>query len=202
MRCTRSPACVRFFLLARSSSGLGDRCRYPPRHKMFNRKRQFGIRWLMCVVAVVCACLAGYSWLERQGRPKNVFRSIAGFDLPASAQVLWDSREQPQEGAWTTDFIDVLVFRVDEDDIDAFCSNQPPHKGEWKTGVIPSEFSGTVEQDVWLPDCPDYPDCDQTYLYFTKNFRESQPDDWPVTHGMLIAIHRETGIIKLGCWSY
>ena len=28
MRCTRSPACVRFFLLARSSSGLGDRCRY------------------------------------------------------------------------------------------------------------------------------------------------------------------------------
>ena len=29
MRCTRSPACVRFFLLARLSSGLGDRCRYP-----------------------------------------------------------------------------------------------------------------------------------------------------------------------------
>ena len=29
MRCTRSPACVRFFLLARLSSGLGDRGRYP-----------------------------------------------------------------------------------------------------------------------------------------------------------------------------
>ena len=28
MRCTRSPACVRIFLLARSSSGLGDRGRY------------------------------------------------------------------------------------------------------------------------------------------------------------------------------
>ena len=29
MRCTRSPACVRLFLLARLSSGLGDRCRHP-----------------------------------------------------------------------------------------------------------------------------------------------------------------------------
>ena len=29
MRCTRSPACVCLFLLARLSSGLGDRCRYP-----------------------------------------------------------------------------------------------------------------------------------------------------------------------------
>ena len=29
MRCTRSSACVRVFLLARLSSGLGDRCRYP-----------------------------------------------------------------------------------------------------------------------------------------------------------------------------
>ena len=29
MRCTRSPACVRLFLLARLSSGLGDRGRYP-----------------------------------------------------------------------------------------------------------------------------------------------------------------------------
>ena len=28
MRCTRSPACMRFFLLARLSSGLGDRGRY------------------------------------------------------------------------------------------------------------------------------------------------------------------------------
>ena len=28
MRCTRSPACVCLFLLARLSSGLGDRCRY------------------------------------------------------------------------------------------------------------------------------------------------------------------------------
>ena len=28
MRCTRSPACVRFFLLVRFPSGLGDRCRY------------------------------------------------------------------------------------------------------------------------------------------------------------------------------
>ena len=28
MRCTRSPACVRIFLLARLSSGPGDRCRY------------------------------------------------------------------------------------------------------------------------------------------------------------------------------
>ena len=29
MRCTRSPACVRIFLLARLPSGLGDRGRYP-----------------------------------------------------------------------------------------------------------------------------------------------------------------------------
>ena len=169
---------------------------------MDHKKRPFGIGCLMFVMAVACTCLAGYRWLEYQGRPKNVFRSIAGFDLPDSAQVIWDSREQPQEGAWTTDFIDVLIFRIDKNDIDAFCENQPPYAGGWKSGVIPSEFSGTVEQDVRLPDCPDYPDSEQTYLYFTKNFRESQPDDWPVTYGMLIAIHRETGIIKLGYWSY
>ena len=40
MRCTRSPACVRVFLLARSSSGLGDRCRYSaPLMKNFDRIR-------------------------------------------------------------------------------------------------------------------------------------------------------------------
>ena len=35
MRCTRSPACVRFFLLAGLSSGLGDRCRYVANSKSY-----------------------------------------------------------------------------------------------------------------------------------------------------------------------
>jgi len=169
---------------------------------MGKKKRQFGIRRLLIAVAVVCICLAGWSWLEIQSRPKNVFESTAGFKLPDSASVLWDSRQQPQQGAWTTDFIDVLIFRIAEDDIDTFCANQPPHGGKWLTGAIPSEYSGVVEQDVWLPDCLDYPDSDESYQYCAKNFRESTRDDWPVTDGLLIAIHPKTGIIKLGRWVF
>ena len=56
MRCTRSPACVWFFLLARSPSGLGDRCRYPA----CVLKQQFSTSDLLYWQAVVAVIIAQY----------------------------------------------------------------------------------------------------------------------------------------------
>ena len=58
MRCTRSRACVRVFLLASLSSRLGDRGRY---HASRNRNAMKSVSPLSCWISVVVAFILGVS---------------------------------------------------------------------------------------------------------------------------------------------
>jgi len=160
---------------------------------------RFEVRSLLLILVIACVGLGVFLWLADQNRAKNVFHRIAGFELPSDAIVIWDSRDEPTEGAWTTDFIDVLIFRIPKAEVKSFCANSLRNDGEWQIGKIPYSYSQVVDQGVWLPDCPEYPNGEAVYTFHTKNYDES---DAGVTNGLLIAIHRDTGIVKFGRWAY
>ena len=94
MRCTRSPACVRVFLLARLISGLGDRGRYPPGGNL-KRKPISGIRFrtsLRGLLIVILVSAAYLSWtLHQAQRRTNAISELrlGGALVNAHSYVPW-----------------------------------------------------------------------------------------------------------------
>jgi hypothetical protein len=85
MRCTRSPACVCLFLLARLSSGLGDRCRYPHPTKIIAKNvLQFQTRHVLIVVAMISTFLSISAYIQYStdwNRYVSWNHNGIGFDL-------------------------------------------------------------------------------------------------------------------------
>jgi len=85
MRCTRSPACVRFFLLARLSSGLGDRCRY---RAMKNQNLRFATCFIIAVLPIF---LSSRQQPGRAPLPESgpyTYEKIRGWPLSSSSDLI------------------------------------------------------------------------------------------------------------------